>query len=180
MKHRIKNYSFQIFIVFICIQLGMSQVNASGFIRLYDATVTGQNVSLNNSSNNQNEVNETVSIGDTNQRESLFFETAKENIEDDLKEQGYKEDISKRTENSKTLSYDGIEQTIIYNEPVYYKKNNQLREYDNDFVKSKVRSSYTVYQNKSGDHHYQIPETLNQDSHIIIDNIELSLNHINQ
>ena len=52
-KHRIKNYSFQIFIVFICIQLGMSQVNASGFIRLYDATVTGQNVSLNNSSNNQ-------------------------------------------------------------------------------------------------------------------------------
>lgn len=35
----------------------MSQVNASGFIRLYDATVTGQNVSLNNSSNNQNEVN---------------------------------------------------------------------------------------------------------------------------
>ena len=116
----------------------MSQVNASGFIRLYDATVTGQNVSLNNSSNNQNEVNETVSIGDTNQRESLFFETAKENIEDDLKEQGYKEDISKRTENSKTLSYDGIEQTIIYNEPVYYKKNNQLREYDNDFVKSKA------------------------------------------
>ena len=103
----------------------MSQVNASGFIRLYDATVTGQNVSLNNSSNNQNEVNETVSIGDTNQRESLFFETAKENIEDDLKEQGYKEDISKRTENSKTLSYDGIEQTIIYNEPVYYKKHNQ-------------------------------------------------------
>ena len=180
MKHRIKNYSFQIFIVFICIQLGMSQVNASGFIRLYDATVTGQNVSLNNSSNNQNEVNETVSIGDTNQRESLFFETAKENIEDDLKEQGYKEDISKRTENSKTLSYDGIEQTIIYNEPVYYKKNNQLREYDNDFVKSKVRSSYTVYQNKSGDHHYQIPETLNQDSHIIIDNIELSLNHIEE